>query len=76
MIRLERKTEKRMWRFKSTQPLFLKYSLLPDPSAYRRFSNDERISLYTLGFLAQLRLAQSQTLHLITRETVVKPAVN
>ena len=37
---------------------------------------NDRISLYTLGFLAQLRLAQSQTLHLITRETVVKPAVN
>lgn len=37
---------------------------------------NDRISLHTLGFLAQLRLAQSQTLHLITRETVVKPAVN
>jgi hypothetical protein len=37
---------------------------------------NDSISLYTLGFLAQLRLAQSQTLHLITRETVVKPAVN
>ena len=37
---------------------------------------NDRISLYTLGFLAQLSLAQSQTLHLITLEKVVKPAVN
>ena len=36
----------------------------------------DRISLHTLGFIAQLRRAQSQTLHLITRETVVKLAIN
>jgi hypothetical protein len=36
----------------------------------------DRISLHTLGFIAQLRRAQSQTLYLITRETVVKLAIN